>query len=104
MKFFKFIYKVLKALWDLHVSVITANNGVSSKAYIMVLGVWIGFEVTQVVLFLTVLDYFETRTLNYAGIATLLGGLSVLILASAWGKTKSDQAYYNSNNEDKENP
>lgn len=92
--------KILKLLYDLHVSIITNDTGVSSKSYIMVMGVWIGWEVTQVMLVLTILDFAHTGILNYVGVTALLGGLSALILASAWGKTKSDQAYYNSNLDD----
>lgn len=100
MKKSRFLYKLFKAIWDIHVAVITKDTGVSSKSYVMVLGFWIAWEVTQVMLVLTVLDYIETRILNYTGISILLGALSAFVLASAYGKTKVEQSYYESMSEE----
>jgi hypothetical protein len=85
--------KFFKTIYNLHLQVITNGNGISSKSYVMIMGIWIGFEVTQVMLALTILDYVKTKQLNYTGITLLLGGISVLILAAAWGKIKTDMAY-----------
>ena len=80
--------------------VITNNTGVSSKSFIMVSGMFLAAEVTQVMLVLTVWDYITTGSLNYTGVALLLGGLSSYTLASAWGKVKGEQHEFDSNNEE----
>lgn len=72
--------------------VITNNTGVSSKSFIMVTGMLLASEVTQVMLVLTVWDYIETKELNYTGISLLLTALSSVILAAAWGKIKGEQS------------
>lgn len=87
----------MKKLFNLFVKIITNNTGVSSKSFIMVCGMLLAAEVTQVMLAVTVWDFIVTGVLNYTGIGILLAGLSAFVLASAWGKAKTDmaEAYYN---------
>lgn len=74
--------------------VVTNNTGVSSKSFVMVSGMLLAAEVTQVMLVLTILDFIKSNELNYTGISLLLGALATFVLGSAWGKVKSEEYEY----------
>ena len=92
----KWVKDYMSKRWELYVSIIKSDSGVSSKSYVMVEGFKLGRTISIAYLILSILDYFKTGELDYIGTTALLGGLSALILASAWGKTKSEQAYWES--------
>lgn len=89
----------MKKLLRFYSSLIRANSGVSSKSYVMV---W-GTIVSTVVLFffLTMLiieSIIKVEVcINWFEFSGVIGSISVLILASVWGKVKGEQYYYENN-------
>lgn len=78
-------------------SVIKSDSGVSSKSYVMVEGMELAKKVVYWYLIILTIEMFTDYVLrsNWVDFAAVVVALSGLILASAWGKIKGEQSYWN---------
>lgn len=91
----------INRLKNFYVKLVTNNTGVSTRSFMLIWGAMYAMFITLHFMFF---DYISTFTeyqndINYYGWAAVLGGISAVILAVVWGKSKSDTySDYNSNN------
>lgn len=98
---------IIKKQLEFQREVIKSDSGISSKSYVMVEGMKVAKLIIYwylSVLTIEIFTKYELRT-NWLEFVSVLGALSVFILASAWGKVKGEQSYWsnygtNVNNED----
>jgi len=82
--------------------IIKSGSGISSKSYVMVEGMKISKLIIYWYLIVLTIEMFTDYVLrsSWLDFVAVIGALSALILAAAWGKTKSEQAYYRRYNYD----
>ena len=90
------IYQLLREKILFQRSIITNNTGVSSKSYVMIKGM----KLTQVIVYwyliMLTIEMFTDYVLrsNWLDFVAVIGALAVFVLASAWGKIKGEQNYW----------
>jgi pheromone shutdown protein TraB len=91
----------MKKLLNFYYKLIRSNSGVSSKAYVMVWGTIISTLVLFFYLTMLVIESLvEVKAhINWYEFSSVIASISVLILASVWGKIKGEQYYYENNND-----
>ena len=95
----------MKRLLKFYVSLIRSNSGVSSKSYVMVWGTIVSTIVLLFYLTMLVIESFsEVKAhINWIEFSSVIASISVLILASVWGKVKGEQYYFENNNKEEDN-
>lgn len=71
----------------------------SSKSYVMVKGMQLTRVIVIWYLIVLMIEMFTDYVLrsNWLDFVAVIGALSVFVLASAWGKVKGEQSYWNNN-------
>lgn len=80
-------------------NIIRNNSGMSSKSYVMVKGMQLTRVIVIWYLIVLMIEMFTDYVLrsNWLDFVAVIGALSVFVLASAWGKVKGEQSYWNNN-------
>lgn len=79
--------------------VIKRNSGTSSKSYVMIEGIRITRLIVVWYLSIQTIEIFTDYAINtnWYEFAATITALSGFVLASAWGKVKGEQSYWNNN-------
>lgn len=88
---------IIKSKFKFQREIIKSNSGISSKSYVMVEGMKLAKLIIYwylAVLTVEIFTKYELRT-NWLEFTSVLGALSVFVLASAYGKVKGEQSYWN---------